>query len=93
MEQIKEKSECKEDMGYLELMDIIDRLNREKTKLLAENYQLKLDNEMLHNKLNEEENDDPSLLGNYETSYYCGCESEEELKTYEEALSNMSVKK
>ena len=33
------------------------------------------------------------MLNEYEEEYLCGCESEEDFRTYEEALSNMSVKK
>lgn len=86
------------------LMEIYERLNKlelENKFLKADNYELKKqnlqlrnDNQVLHNRLNENsEDDDIGMLNEYEEQYLCGCESEEEFKTYEKALNNMSVKK
>ena len=87
------------------LMQIYSRLNKlelENEMLKANNYelqkqnlQLRSDNMILHNKLNGncEGNNDIGMLNEYEEEYLCGCESEEELRNYEKALNNMSVKK
>ena len=86
------------------LMQIYSRLNKlelENEILKANNYelqkqnlQLRSDINVLHNKINENSEDkDLGMLNEYEEEYLCGCESEEELRNYEKALNNMSVKK
>ena len=98
--------ECKEKIELIDrqptLTEILTEMNRLKLEngclkadnreLQEENLQLRNDNKVLHNRLNVEENDDPSLLYEHEEEYLCGCESEEDLKAYEEALNNCSVK-
>jgi len=83
--------------------DILAELNRlklenkclkaDKQELQKEVIQLRNDKQVLHNKSNEnsKENDDIGMLNEYEEEYLCGCESEEDLKTYEEALNNCSI--
>ena len=98
-----QKAEGKKEQPTL--MDIYEKLNKleleneclkaDKLELKKENLQLRSDNIVLHNKINEnsEENDDIGMINEYEEEYLCGCESEENLKAYDEALNNMSVKK
>ena len=84
------------------LMDLwikLNKIERENEILKANNYELKKenlqlrnDNNELHNKINEN-TDDIGMLNEYEEEYLCGCESEEDLKAYEEALNNCSIKK
>ena len=103
--ECKEKIEFELIDGQPTLMDIYKEMNRLKLEnecLKADKYelqdeisQLRSDNIVLHNKINEnsEENDDIGMINEYEEEYLCGCESEENLKAYDEALSNMSVRK
>ena len=102
--ECKEKIEFELIDGQPTLMDIYKEMNRLKLEnecLKADKYelqdeisQLRSDNMILHNKLNGNcEDKDLGMLNKYEDSYYCGCESEEELRNYEKALNNMSVKK
>lgn len=91
--------------GQPTLIEILTEMNRLKLEneclkannreLQKEVMQLRSDKIELHNERNEnsEEDADISMLNEYEEEYLCGCESEENLKAYEEALSNMSVRK
>jgi predicted nuclease with TOPRIM domain len=70
------------------------QLKSNQEKLVEVNTDFETNNDVLHNGLNENsENNDIGMLNEYENSYYCGCKSEEELKNYEKALNNMTVKK
>lgn len=103
--ECKEKIEFELIDGQPTLMDLYKEMNRlkleneclkaDKHELQKEVLQLRSDNIVLHNKLNENSNDDTDIgmLDEYEEEYLCGCESDEDLKAYDEALSNMSVRK
>lgn len=95
-----EKIECSTERQEPTLMDLYIKLNKleqeneclkaDKFELQKENMQLRNDNQVLHNRLNEnsqEENDDPSMLNEYEEQYLCGCESEAELKAMQQAYA------
>lgn len=75
-----------EELNRLQLEN--DVLKADKKELLREIQQLKSDKNELHNKPI-----DIGMLNEYEKSYYCGCESKEELDMYIEKLNNCSVKK
>ena len=89
-----QKAEGKKEQPTL--MDIYEKLNKleleneclkaNNNELQKQNLQLRNDNQVLHNKLNEN-NNDPSLLNEYEEEYLCGCESEEDLKAMAEAYA------
>ena len=81
-----------QNLTIIEMISEIERLTQELTDAKVENYMLRNDNEALHNRLNEEESDDPSLLDKYEKEYLYGCESEEDLRGYEKAFDNYSLK-
>lgn len=99
-----EEIESPVDMKNPSILQILEELNRlqlendvlkaDKKELLKEIQQLKNDKMVLHNiDENSEDNQDIGILNEYVEEYLCGCESKEELKNYEEALNNMSVKK
>lgn len=91
IDQLKKEYECKSEMKYLDLMEAIGRLNIENSKLNAENYQLKLDNEALHNKLCTKEN-----LIELEVAYQSDISNNDEeidYEAYSKALENVSLRK
>jgi hypothetical protein len=101
LEEIEYSTKGGQQPTLMEIYTEMNRLKLENECLKADNYELKKQNlqlrsdiNVLHNRLNEnnEEKDDPSMLNEYEEEYLCGCESEEDFNAYEEALNNCSVK-
>ncbi len=80
------------NLTILEMMAEMDKLRQENKQLLIENK--RLHNSIIVNQdIEGNDNKDIGMINEYEEEYLCGCESEENLKAYDEALSNMSVRK
>jgi len=81
----------------LEMMAEMDKLRQENEQLTKEKDEWKEGFMILHNKMEEQKQNDNKedigMLNKYEKDYLCGCESEENLDAYSKALENCSIRR